>query len=297
MGPQPRAPRYLVAAGVIDCRGRDERVSTAKTMTNPVHTQSWARLASDLSGLRSLYAIGRNALAELEAEAAGGGLAQVTVDGPALGLSADELAHLSRTHDQLQAIRLVDHFDLYLSDLLLEISSVRPNILRGAPSVEVSRLLEAESLDTVRAEIAQEWVRGISRRGIDRVIETLGKALGLQLSLPPSVVSSLRYAAEVRNSLVHHRGVVDEYFLRQSRSSEQSGAAIEIDLDAWYVAVLAAAQHIDFAAIRKIPSLRQYVNLGVPRPDDPNWLLQEVLLEEYDSEDSALNDLFGLSDD
>ena len=119
-------------------------------------------------------------------------------------------------------IRIVDSFLTYIADVLAEVHLAKPETL-PAKEIKVARILNRKQEDWL-AELAEERVDSLVRGGFNSIIEDVGKSLGVRLAPDDRAMAAVVDAVEVRNVLVHNRGVVDRRAASKLNSTRATSA-------------------------------------------------------------------------
>lgn len=158
-------------------------------------------------------------------------------------------------------VRQVDYFLSYLSSLLYEIFTQRPETLRSSEKVEVSSILRHDSIESIVLELAERKVEELSYSSFRHVVEFFHERFGIRI-VAGDDVSRIQSAINVRNISVHNHCNIDRRFAqRQGLPEESIGKkfvlAGEQVMD-WQDLFLALVKEIDRAAVRKL-KLRQVI--------------------------------------
>lgn len=171
--------------------------------------------------------------------------------------------------------RMVDRYLLYVSELLLAIYRARPECLKagdgdGEPTVRLSVILEHQSMDGLLAELIEERVQDLSFKGIAELTKYVHKRLGFDLFENNDHRNYGVFMVEVRNVLVHNRGVVNRRFLRRvPYMSAKLGERVQMTDDQFlpnFRVVLLFAELLDRRAVAeyRLPT----VEIAPPRAVD-----------------------------
>jgi hypothetical protein len=129
--------------------------------------------------------------------------------------------------------RSVDNFLTYVSELLTLVFRTRPETMRSGDSEKLDYILQFQSMDDLVAAIAEKRVNDLSYEGIGKLSKYLEDRIGLELFTRQDDLERARYLVELRNLIVHNRGIVNQSFLsRLSHSNQKLGKVGEpIDLN------------------------------------------------------------------
>ena len=126
-----------------------------------------------------------------------------------------QLDELKRHRQLILEIMLVRHTEAYLSylaDLLFEIFTQRPETLRSSDRVEVSQVLQHDSIRDLVRELAQRKVDSLSYSSFADLAEFFSERFRLAIA-PDETLSKIVEAIEIRNISVHNRCVINEKYV------------------------------------------------------------------------------------
>ncbi len=106
--------------------------------------------------------------------------------------------------------RIVDNYLVYVSDLLSLIFHSNPKTLKSRETITIDEVLSFNSMDELVATIAEQKVHQLSYRGMAELSDYLKERLNFPLFTIQSELALARRFVEVRNLLVHNRGVVSK---------------------------------------------------------------------------------------
>lgn len=109
---------------------------------------------------------------------------------------------------ELILTRTVDNFLCFLSDLLALIYKTKPQMLRSSEQERLDFVLNFESMDELRAAVAEKKVERLSYLGLRDLNDSLRGQMGFELFGSPKDLSEAAVLVEMRNICVHARGVV-----------------------------------------------------------------------------------------
>jgi len=163
-------------------------------------------------------------------------------------------------------VRSVDNFLRYLADLLSLIFVTMPETLRSNEQVSLDFILQHSTLDDLVGGLASQKVEKLSRGGTGALFKYFRDSLGFELTFDKAHVTRIVELVEIRNILVHNRGVISTLFKRRLPGyPAEVGQRVRIERDYAGVvrkALLEAVFDIDKRAIEKwgLP-----VASGIPR--------------------------------
>ncbi len=110
-------------------------------------------------------------------------------------------------------VRLVDSFQVYLSDILREVLGKRPEILRSRePTVSLDYLLQFAKMEDLQQDLIDSKVNGLSYKGFDELERWYSKK-GIPLEVGSERLEVVELIA-TRNAIVHNRGRIDARYLK-----------------------------------------------------------------------------------
>jgi uncharacterized protein YutE (UPF0331/DUF86 family) len=121
---------------------------------------------------------------------------------------------------EMALARSVDNFLSYVSDVLTQAITTRPDLLKTQEQVTLEEVLRHESLEDFVRWAAERRVNQLSFKGLTDIAEYVEKRLGLTLRTTDEDWQSLGEAVAVRNIVVHRRAIVDERFLWTVKGAE-----------------------------------------------------------------------------
>jgi hypothetical protein len=116
---------------------------------------------------------------------------------------------------EVMLTRAVDSYLTYVTELLTLVFRERPETLRSKATIRVDFALGFDSLEELRAGIAEEKVDDLAYRGMAELAKWVEDALGFALIPERGSRKKIERLVEKRNLIVHHRGVIDNRYIRQ----------------------------------------------------------------------------------
>jgi hypothetical protein len=146
------------------------------------------------------------------------------------------LVRFRRLMTEMVLCRNTDNFLTYISQLLALVFRTRPETLRSKGTEKLDFILQYTSMDDLVAAIAEKRVNDLSYKGIDDLAEYLQDQIGFVLFDSSENSDRAKYLIEVRNLLVHNRGIVNQIFLSRLRSYSRHelgnlGEPVSLDSD------------------------------------------------------------------
>jgi len=123
--------------------------------------------------------------------------------------AADVLMGYQRLMTELSLCRAVDSYLIYLSDLLALIFATRPDTLKSSETVRLDMVLEYKNMDDLVAALAEARVNSLSYKGMRNLSKYLSERLGFRLFSDSEAENCAIEIVELRNLIVHNRGVVN----------------------------------------------------------------------------------------
>lgn len=170
----------------------------------------------------------------------------------------EELKHNRQLLLEAILVRHIENFINYLSSALFEIFTTRPETLKSSDKVEVSKVLEHESIDSLVREIAEMKVDSLSYSSFSKLSEFFKERFQITLG-SESDIKMIHEYIEIRNISVHNRCFINKRFIaRTSLDASQLGKKKNLygdDLDAMIPKLAETVKLID-AIIRKKMKVR-----------------------------------------
>ncbi|MDP3097441.1 MAG: hypothetical protein Q8M86_05810 [Syntrophales bacterium] len=109
-------------------------------------------------------------------------------------------------------VRHVENFINYLSAVLFEIFTTRPETLKSSDKVEVSKVLEHDSIESLVREIAETKVDSLSYSSFSKLSEFFEERFRIPIA-SESDAKLIHEYIEIRNISVHNRCHVNKRFV------------------------------------------------------------------------------------
>lgn len=144
------------------------------------------------------------------------------------------LGSFMRRHGRLIAEMLlttiVDNFLAYISELMALVFRHRPETLRSSETVRLDFVLQHGAMEDLIAAIADKRVSDLSYRGMRDLADELAERLGFILYVDQDDLKRAIRLIEIRNLIVHNRGLVNRLFLSRIPDYPAAlGKQIELD--------------------------------------------------------------------
>ena len=117
--------------------------------------------------------------------------------------------------------RAVDACLTYVSNVLRLIFREQPSALKSSGKVEIGFVLQYRSMDDLIAALLERRVYELSYRSLDDLDKFLADSLGIALFRNSEARSRAVRIVDVRNLIVHNRGIVNEMFKRRHPDSSE----------------------------------------------------------------------------
>jgi hypothetical protein len=177
----------------------------------------------------------------------------------------DELKRNRQLFVETILVRHVENFINYLSSVLFEIFVTRPETLRSSDKVEISKVLEHESIDSLVREIAEIKVDALSYSSFAKLSEYFEDRFHIALASNEDVALIHKYI-EMRNISVHNRCYINKRFISRTGLDESSlGKKKELysnDLDVLIPKLAEVVKSIDLAVRKKMKVKGVRFNVG-----------------------------------
>jgi len=109
-------------------------------------------------------------------------------------------------------------FEDYLKDILEYLFNKYPHhIFQRKEKIELSKLIEYNSLEELKDRIIREKVISLSYNNLAEMIEFIEQKFKVDLNIEPIVLDSLIELTLIRNILVHNKGIVNERFMEKMK--------------------------------------------------------------------------------
>lgn len=112
-------------------------------------------------------------------------------------------------------VRHMENFINYLSAVLFEIFITRPETLKSSDKVDVSKVLEHDSIESLVREIAENKVDSISYSSFSKMSEFFEERFKISLASKEDIQLIHEYI-EIRNISVHNRCFINKRFVART---------------------------------------------------------------------------------
>jgi hypothetical protein len=150
-----------------------------------------------------------------------------------------------------------------LKDILYLICRNRPEVLRSKESVRLDVILKHRDMSELIDAVAELTVQRLSYKSLAELALYFRDKLGLALAPDPLRLSQLTLLVEIRNLIVHNRGIANSVFLtKTAKARRQLGKSLGVrwkrddkvafpSLDDGLMFLARSALSIDMAAVAK----------------------------------------------
>ena len=133
---------------------------------------------------------------------------------------------------EMMLCRGTDNFLTYVAELLSLVFHTRPETLRSSEMVGLETILNHRTMDELVSFLAEQRVNRLSYKGMADLSEYLSERLAFDLFPNPDGLEQASRIVELRNLIVHNRGIVNARFLSRTRdTSASAGQALNLDSD------------------------------------------------------------------
>ena len=150
--------------------------------------------------------------------------------------SPGRVTKVLRRHSQLLLemilSRAVDEFSTYLSEIIREVLSSKPEILRTREQVRLDYVLRFESLAELTRDLVDRKVADLGYRGFTEVLDWLNLKLGISMVSNQSNISAIAEIIETRNLIAHNSSTIGTKYIKKVHGTTfKQGELREIDVD------------------------------------------------------------------
>ena len=132
---------------------------------------------------------------------------------------------------EMLLVRATDNFLTYIAELLALVFTTRPETLKSNEMVRLEEILQHSTMEDLVQYLAERRVERLSYQGMKDLQKDLADRLGFELFLSDESLSRAIRIIEVRNLIVHNRGIVNRLFqTRTGDSTVAIGSPVKINL-------------------------------------------------------------------
>jgi len=117
--------------------------------------------------------------------------------------------------NQMTFSRCIDNLLSYISELLFEIYTVQPNLLKSNETMKISSILDYDSKNQIINYLAEKKVKDLAYKGFEEMNQILEKTMGFKLVDDLRTIKKVSLAIQKRNLIVHNRGIVTKFALKK----------------------------------------------------------------------------------
>lgn len=167
----------------------------------------------------------------------------------------DELKQNRQLLIETILVRHIENFINYLSAVLFEIFTTRPETLKSSDKVEISKVLEHDSIESLVREIAEMKVDSLSYSSFAKLSEFFQERFHIKLAEDNDIKLIHEYI-EIRNISVHNRCYINKRFIsRLNLSDDELGKRKELynnDLERLIPKLVEVVKKTDVTIRRKL---------------------------------------------
>jgi hypothetical protein len=126
-----------------------------------------------------------------------------------------KLSVFYRLMTEMALCRAVDNYIIYLTELLSLVFRAHPESLRSAEEVRLDFVLRHATRAGLIKSLIDRKVNKLSYQGMRDLAQYLSKTLGFELFQEQDSLERAILLVEMRNAIVHNRGIINETFLRR----------------------------------------------------------------------------------
>lgn len=137
---------------------------------------------------------------------------------------------------QMSFARLVENFQVYLQEIIMEVVESEPRVLNSNGRRETHKFIFSfDSIDELHEAIARERVRKLSYGGVSEFASFFEDRLGADLFRSGDERTQVERLVAIRNQIVHNRGRADERFVENWEDSDcDEGELLELSMEDFY---------------------------------------------------------------
>ena len=118
-------------------------------------------------------------------------------------------------------IEVIAIFEDYLQLLVRNVLLQKPELaLSKEKQISACELLQHDNIEELRTVLIDEKIRQVMYKSIRNIIRFLSRGFQVKLDFEDKTFDNLYYWKEVRNILIHNRGIINESFLTSVRNME-----------------------------------------------------------------------------
>ena len=121
--------------------------------------------------------------------------------------------------------RLVDNYLTYFSEIIAEIFTKTPKMLKSEEKVAVEEILLYDDMNDLLSAIAERKVISLTMSGISSLAVHIQKHFAIELFPTEADLSAVNEIIEIRNIITHNRGVVNRRFVKNVSRHQVANAS------------------------------------------------------------------------
>jgi len=149
-------------------------------------------------------------------------------------LGGASLAYISykNTMAEMTLCRGVDNFLCYIADLMRMVFEMNPDMLKSNEKISYSEILGHESLESLKLEMIENKIFDLSNKGFRVLAKELEEKYGFTIYRNQDHLENIVELVEIRNLIVHNRGIVNAVFKeRVPKSLKSIGEKLVFDFN------------------------------------------------------------------
>lgn len=111
--------------------------------------------------------------------------------------------------------RAVDEFSAYISEMIREVLSSKPEILKSRELLRLDYVMRFESLTDLTRDLIDRKVAELSYRGFTEVLDWLNQRIGITMPPGAAHASEIVEIIETRNLIAHNRSRIGSKYLKK----------------------------------------------------------------------------------
>ncbi len=135
------------------------------------------------------------------------------------GHAISTLRSLSQPLLEMVFCRIIDNFEVYLSDAVREVMNAQPNMLRSNEQVRVDYVLQFTTMDELLTNLIEKKVNELAYLGFEKLEGWFKERMGMAIATSKSERETIVELIETRNLVVHNRAKVNDKYLRNVSNS------------------------------------------------------------------------------
>lgn len=118
---------------------------------------------------------------------------------------------------EIMVCRNVEAFDYYITQMLRQVFTRRPEILRASDySIQMSEVLQCRNIDEIIQRAAEKKVQELSYKGLSDIIKYLNSHLKLNFDEKTPHFQEALETFQARNIIVHNSCIINEVYVQRT---------------------------------------------------------------------------------